>query len=139
MPALGSKLGIVEKSIDLAAAQTAKGSALAAGDIIEAISLPKGTLVLNAGIELTTAIAGSTVLTLDVGIAAYAGDSFVDGFNAVAASAADIAASDTTAAVPAVLTAADTVDVTVASLTTTLTAGVVRVWAVVADITDLTG
>jgi hypothetical protein len=38
-----------------------------------------------------------------------------------------------------VLTAADTIDITVQAITGSLTAGVVRVWAIVADVDGLSG
>jgi hypothetical protein len=49
---------LVEKEIDLAAAATAKGSALAAADIIEAITVGANTMVMAAGMECTTTPSG---------------------------------------------------------------------------------
>lgn len=144
-PALGAKYGIVEATINLLTVSqelVAQGDGeLATGDVIQAISLPKGTLVLAAGVELVTAIAGASALTLDVGTGDDA-DQWADGFDAAAASVgglSTIPVGVTTEAKgnPKVLAAADTIDVTAAGVTGSLTAGVIRVWAAVADINDL--
>ena len=50
---------VVDKVIDFAAAATAKGSALAAADVIECISVPANTVILNAGFEVITVAGGS--------------------------------------------------------------------------------
>lgn len=141
-PALGPKVGVVEAKINLAtvsAELVAQGDGeLAATDVIQAISLPKGTVVLAAGIEVLTAVAGTSVMTLDLGVTGGDVDQWVDGFDADAAVAGDYAAATTTAP-QLVMTAADTIDVLVATMTGSLTAGVIRVWAIIADIADLAG
>jgi len=42
---------LVQNSIDFSAAVTAKGTALAAADIIEAITVPANTMILDAGLK----------------------------------------------------------------------------------------
>jgi hypothetical protein len=130
----GSVPYLVDKSIDFAAAATAKGSALAAADVIECISVPANTVILNAGIEITTLLAGeSNDTTFDLGTGVDA-DVFVDGFDADAA-AAGAYAQNAAAFQPIVVGAtADTIDITIATATTAPTSGVARVWAVLMNV-----
>jgi hypothetical protein len=119
--------------IDFAAAATAKGSALVATDVIEAISVPANTLILNAGFEVITVAGGeSNDNTLDLGTGVDA-DVFVDGFDLDAA-AAGAYAQNAAAFQPIVVGTADTIDLTIATATTAPTSGIVRVWAVLMDI-----
>jgi hypothetical protein len=122
-----------EVLIDFAVAATAKGSALAAADVIEAISVPANSMILNAGLEVITVAGGeSNDNTLDLGTGADA-DNFVDGFDLDAA-AAGAYAQNAAAFQPIVVGTADTIDLTIATATTAPTSGVVRVWAVLIDI-----
>jgi hypothetical protein len=123
-----------EVLIDFAAAATAKGSALVATDVIEAISVPTNTMILNAGFEIITVAGGeSNDNTLDLGTGADA-DVFVDGFDLDAA-AAGAYAQNAAAFQPLVVGGtADTIDLTIATATTAPTSGVVRVFAVLMDI-----
>ena len=123
-----------EVLIDFAAAATAKGSALAAADVIEAISVPANTLILNAGLEVITAAGGeSNDNTLDLGVTGVDADVFVDGFDLDAA-AAGAYAQNAAAFQPVVIGSADTIDLLIATATTAPTSGIVRVWAVLRDI-----
>lgn len=122
-----------EVLVDFAAAATAKGSALAAADVIEAISVPANTMILNAGFEVITVAGGeSNDNTLDLGTGVDA-DVFVDGFDLDAA-AAGAYGQNAAAFQPIVVGTADTIDLTIATATTAPTSGVVRVWAVLIDI-----
>ena len=122
-----------EVLIDFAAAATAKGSALVATDVIEAISVPANSMILNAGLEVITVAGGeSNDTTVDLGTATDA-DNFVDGFDLDAA-AAGAYAQNAAAFQPIVVGTADTIDLTIATATTAPTSGVVRVWAVLIDI-----
>lgn len=130
----GSVPYLVDKLVDFAAAATAKGSALAASDVIEAISVPANTVILNAGIEIVTVLGGeSSDNTFDLGTGVDA-DNFVDGFDADAA-AAGAYAQNAAAFQPIVVGAtADTIDITIATATTAPTSGVARVWAVLMNV-----
>ena len=127
----------VEVEVDFAAALASKGAALAATDVIEAIAVPAGTMVLNAGVEVVTA-ADSQTLTVDVGVTGVDPDVFVDGFNAKGA--AGTYSQNPAAFQPVVIGGtADTVDVLLATLTddtgnAPLTTGALRVWAVLVDV-----
>lgn len=126
-----------EVDIDLADAATEKGSALAAADVIQAIDLAPGSVVIAAGLEVKTANSGSSVLTLDLGVTGIDVDAYVDGFDFVAAVAGDYAQQPAAYQPIVIGNTADTLDLLIASLTTTNTGGVVRVWAIVGTIEDL--
>lgn len=120
---------LVAVDIDFAAAATAKGSALAAADIIEAISVDGPTLVLGAGIVATTAdTGGSSDVALDLGVTGADPDFWVDGFDWDAAAAGDVALPATASGVR-LLGADDTIDLLIQAATTVPTAGTVTVWA----------
>lgn len=131
---VGSVPYLVDVTIDFAAAATAKGSALAADDVIEALSVPVNTVILNAGLEVITALGGeSNDTTFDLGTAVDA-DVFVDGFDADAA-AAGAYAQNAAAFQPLVVgSTADTIDITIVTATTAPTSGVVRVWAILMNV-----
>ena len=131
---VGSVPYLVDVTIDFAAAATAKGSALAAADVIEALSVPVNTVILNAGLEVITALGGeSNDTTFDLGTAVDA-DVFVDGFDADAA-AAGAYAQNAAAFQPLVVgSTADTIDITIATATTAPTSGEVRVWAILMNV-----
>jgi hypothetical protein len=125
---------VVEKTIDFAVATTAKGSALAAADVIEAIDVPAQSVVLNAGYEVTAAITGD--VTIDLGVTGVDADVFVDGAVLAAATTVGTFAQNAAAYQPVVLGAADTVDLLIAGSTAAISAGKVRVWALVVDVSD---
>lgn len=123
-----------EVLIDFAAAATAKGSALAAADVIEAISVPANTIILNAGLEVVTVAGGeSNDTTVDLGVTTTEPDNFIDGFDLDAA-AAGAYAQNAAAFQPLVIGTADTIDLLIATATTAPTSGVVRVFAILMDI-----
>jgi hypothetical protein len=125
---------LVDVTIDFAAAATAKGSALAAADVIECINVPANTLILNAGFEVVTVLAGeSNDNTFDLGVTGVDADVFVDGFDADAA-AAGAYAQNAAAFQPVVIATADTIDLLIATATTAPTSGEVRVWAVLINV-----
>jgi hypothetical protein len=124
-----------EVLIDFAAAATAKGSALAAADVIEAISVPADTIILNAGLEVITVAGGeSNDTTVDLGVTTTEPDIFIDGFDLDAA-AAGAYAQNAAAFQPIVIGGtADTIDLLIATATTAPTSGVVRVFAILMDV-----
>lgn len=125
---------VVRTTIDLAEAATAKGSALAAADVIEALDIPVGTVILSAGIKVITAQTGSSVLTLDLGVTGIDADVFADGFDLVAATAGTYSQTPAAFQTVAIGATADTLDVLIATLTTTNTGGTFEVWAVLVDV-----
>lgn len=127
----------VQNFIDFAAAATEKGSALAAADVIEAIAVPAGTMIVNAGIQVVTAAGGESAdNALDLGVTGVDADVFVDGFDLDAA-AAGAWTQNPAAYQPIVIGAtADTIDVLIQAATTAPTSGVIRVWAILCDVND---
>ena len=124
---------MVQTTLNWATALSDKGSALAAADVIPVIAVPKGTMVLNAGIEVDTATDGST-FTVDLGM--VDADVFVDGFDAT--SAAAVVAQNPAAYQPVMAVADDNIDVTIATLSGgAVSSGKFRVWAVLMDCTDM--
>jgi len=97
---------------------------------VTAISLPANSLVLAAGVVTTVALAGSTGYTIDLSV-----DS-ADVVSALDIQAATVGAITTEAAVPTPVVAANTLDV-VATVTGTATAGAVRVWALMLDMSTI--
>jgi hypothetical protein len=67
----------VMNEVDLAAVTTAKGSAIANGDIVNVINVPKDTILHGALAQVVTAANTSTGATFDLDVAE--GDDFVDG------------------------------------------------------------
>lgn len=130
----GSVPYLVDVVVDFAVAATEKGSALAAADVIECISVPTNTCILNAGLEVITAAGGeSNDTTYDLGVTGIDADVFVDGFDGDAA-AAGAYAQNAAAFQPVVIGTADTIDLLIATATTAPTSGKVRVWAVLMNV-----
>ena len=105
----------------------------AANDIVQFLNIPAETCVMAAGLEVLTA--SSSGVTLDLGWTATSGnlatdiDRFVDGHDSTSAGIAAVVAAT---AGWVTYKAADTIDVKV--LGAQDTAGKVRVWAVMCDI-----
>jgi len=124
---------MVQTTLNWATALSDKGGALAASDVVPVIAVPKGTMVLNAGIEVDTQTDGST-FTVDLGM--VDADVFVDGFDAT--SAAGVVAQNPAAYQPVMAVADDNIDVTIATLSGgAVSSGKFRIWAVLMDCTDM--
>tara|TARA_B100000035_G_scaffold116309_1_gene98574 strand:+ start:96 stop:578 length:483 start_codon:yes stop_codon:yes gene_type:complete len=124
---------MVQTTLNWATALSDKGTALAAADVVPVIAVPKGTMVLNAGIEVDTQTDGST-FTVDLGMVDP--DVFVDGFDAT--SAAGVVAQNPAVYQPVMAVADDNIDVTIASLSGgAVSSGKFRIWAVLMDCTDM--
>ena len=125
---------MVETTLNWATALSDKGSALAAADVVPVIAVAKGTMILNAGIEVDTATDGST-FTVDLGTGVDP-DVFVDGFDGT--SAAAVVAQNPAVYQPVMAVADDNIDVTIATLSGgAVTSGKFRVWAVLMDCTEM--
>ena len=124
-PANGRTPYLVENTIDVSAINGDSGAAQ--NDIIQCLDIPAETLIMEAGIEVVTALSSS--VTMDLGITGgdidrYAdGDTNATGFSAPTATARTIVAS------------ADTLDVLV--LSANATAGKIRVFAVLCDVSGI--
>ena len=128
---------VVENTISLAAAVTAKGSALAASDVIEALQIPAQSIVLAAGFEVITAATGSC--TVSLGVTGVTAAAYVSAFAVTGSASVGDYATPATAGYPIVTKAADTLDLLLVTETTTLSAGSIRVFAVIVDAADKVG
>jgi hypothetical protein len=128
---------VIEATLNFATATTTKGSALAATDVIEVLDIPAESVVLSAGYEVTAAITGD--VTVDVGVTGIDADNFIDGATLANATAVGTYAQQAAAFQPIILQSADTLDVLIATSTTAISAGSIRVWAVVCSVSDRVG
>jgi len=122
---------MVEQTIDLTA------NSIAPGDVVQALTVPANTKIITAGIQVTasatqntgtdaTAILGTAVDDNEY-VAAFDIDGAADGAYAPSA----------TVAGDVVITSADTLDVTLAGSGASFTAGTLRVYAVMMDVSAL--
>tara|TARA_R110002110_G_scaffold7042_2_gene34975 strand:- start:509 stop:1009 length:501 start_codon:yes stop_codon:yes gene_type:complete len=150
-PALGAKIGVIENEIDLAtisAELVAQGDGvLATADAIEAINLPQGSVVLSAGIEVTETVVGATALEVGLGVTGGDVDQFVTNVDVGASTTyvltdylpPNAAGGPWVVGTGAAGAVTDTLDILLGTVTGTVTAGKLRVWAVIADVAGLDG
>jgi len=141
---LRGSLVTLQNDIDLADAILQNGgTALAANDIIEAIAVPANTLILHAGFEVVTAMAGTTTdSSIHVGITGTDVDIFATAFDLDGASVGDhtpaITSSGVCSNLPVFTASADTIDVEIHASGGTITGGIIRVYAVCVMMDDVT-
>ena len=116
---------LVENTIDVSAVNGDAGSAN--GDILYAIDIPAETLIMEAGIEVITALSSSA--TMDLGITGGDVDNFVDGDTNATGYAT------LTATARLVVASADTLDILTGGANSA--AGKVRIWAVMCDVSGI--
>jgi len=124
----------VSVDLDFAAITTARSAAgataFSTGDSLEVINLPAKTLILAAGIDVTTA--DGTASTVDLGYTGGDVDAWIDGADANAVgSELGIGTLSVTRAAGCYNASADTLDLLM--LTAPQDASVMRVWAVLVD------
>ena len=124
-PSNGRTPYLVENTIDISAINGDSGAAQ--NDVLQAMDIPAETVIMEAGIEVITACSSS--VTLDLGITGGDVDIYTDGdtnatgYSALTATARHVAA------------AADTLDVLVLSAASS--AGKIRVWAIMCDVSGI--
>ena len=124
-PSNGRTPYLVENTIDVSAVNGDSGAAQ--NDVLQAMDIPAETVIMEAGIEVITACSSS--VTLDLGITGGDVDIYTDGdtnatgYSTLTATARHVAA------------AADTLDVLVLSAASS--AGKIRVWAVMCDVSGV--
>ena len=124
-PSNGRTPYLVENTIDISAINSAAGTA--DGDVVQCLDIPAETLIMQAGVEVLTALSGS--VTIDLGITGGDVDNFVDGdTNATGYSVL-------TATANQVIASADTLDALLAGAASS--AGKIRVWAVLCDVSGI--
>ncbi len=124
-PSNGRTPYLVENTIDVSAVNSDSGAAQ--NDVLQAMDIPAETVIMEAGIEVLTALSSS--VTLDLGITGGDVDIYTDGdtnatgYSTLTATARHVAAS------------ADTLDVLV--LSAAAAAGKIRVWAIMCDVSGI--
>jgi len=133
--ARGRQPYMVQNTINMANTGVTNASA----DIIQAITIPADTVVLNAGMEIMTAMSGDSGsdTTFDLGVTGTEPDIFADGFDADSGTAAGTYSVNAADFRPLITESADTIDVLIKTATTAPTAGKVRVWAIMMDVSDV--
>ena len=124
-PSNGRTPYMVENTIDVSAINADSGAAQ--NDIIQCLDIPAETLIMEAGVEVITALSSSA--TIDLGITGGDADRYVDGdTNATGFSTL-------TATARVIVSSADTLDALIAGAASS--AGKIRVFAVLCDISGI--
>ena len=123
---------MIQKTVDL----TAQAISCTAGDIVQCVTIPANTKIMSAGVEVVASATMNTgtdaTVILGTGadnneyVAAFDIDGAADGAYAPSATVAD----------DIVLSSADTLDLTFAGAGATFSAGKLRVYAVLMDVSD---
>lgn len=132
----GTQPYLAWKTVTGAAAAAEKGSALAAADVIQFLNIPANTIVHWARLYVTTGDTGTT-LTMDLGYGSNV-DVFTDGASAVAAAQGAWGALGTNGKINGttsnLFTAADTLDIVLATETDSNDDWVVQVVVCMSDL-----
>ena len=133
-PSNGRTPYMVENTIDVSAINGDSGSAQ--NDVLQCIDVPAETLIMAAGVEVLTACSSSVVI--DIGVTGSSAgfsdpDAFVDAYDATGAAYAPRDVAD--AAPMLTIKTADTIDALMAGGASS--AGKIRVWAVLCDISGI--
>ena len=124
-PANGRTPYLVENTIDVSAVNSDSGTA--DGDILQVLDIPAETLIMEAGVEVITALSSSA--TIDLGITGGDPDRYVDGDT----NATGFSTLTNTARV--IVASADTLDAKIAGAASS--AGKIRVFAVLCDVSGI--
>ncbi len=123
---------MVQKTIDL----TAQAIDCSAGDVVQCITIPANTRVIHAGVQVVLSATQNTGTDATVTLGTAVDDNeWVAAFDIDGAADGAYAPSATPAG-DIVLATADTLDLTFAGSGATFTAGTLRVYAVLMDISD---
>ena len=124
---------MVQKTIDL----TAQAIDCSAGDVVQCLTIPANTRVIHAGFQVVESATQNTGTDATATLGAADADEFVAAFDIDGA--ADLAyAPSATPAADVTLATADTLDLTFAGSGATFTAGKLRVYAWMVDVSDQT-
>ena len=122
----------LDMTIDL----TAQAISSTAGDVVQCLTIPANTRVLHAGLQVVTSATMNTGTNATASLGAADADEFVATFDIDGAADGAYAPSATPAG-DVTLTTADTLDVTFAGDGATYSAGKLRVYAVMLDVSDM--
>jgi len=121
----------VELSIDL----TAQAIDCSSGDVVQCITLPANTHIVHAGVQVVESATMNTGTNATIILGAADVDEYVTAFDIDGAS--DLAyAPSVTPSAEVVLSSADTLDLTFAGSGATFTAGKLRVYALLMDVSE---
>ena len=135
-PAHGSGgIGRQPYYIDMTVDLTAQAISSTAGDVVQCLTIPANTRVLHAGLQVVTSATMNTGTNATASLGAADADEFVATFDIDGAADGAYAPSATPAA-DVTLASADTLDVTFAGDGATYSAGKIRVYAVMMDVSD---
>lgn len=123
---------LVEKTIDCSTLAASKGSAIAAADVLQVIRIPAESIVLCAGLEVVTAVNGSSDQSIGLGDSGST-SRWVSAFDLDAATAGSHAPMVVASTNPTVFGTTSTVDIIVTAATTFATTGIIRVYALMVD------
>ena len=133
---------VLEKELDIAKL-VADGtfSNVTSGDVFQVLEIPANTIVITAGANVTTAFTGGSAAA-DIDFAG--GDDIVDGGDLTSTGylaagtngQANIVNTGAANTFTALISTADTIDVTISATDTNCVSGVLRVYAVLADISS---
>jgi hypothetical protein len=122
---------MVENTLDIVATTVDPSS----GDVVQAITIPAGTKILAAGLEVVESATMNTGTDATVTVGAADADEYVTSFDIDGAADGAYAPSVTVSA-DVVLSSADTLDVTFAGTGASFTAGKLRVYAIMMDVSS---
>ena len=136
-PAHGSGGGgrqpyMVQMTVDV----TAQAISSTAGDVVQCLTIPANTRVLHAGFQVVTSATMNTGTNATASLGAADADEWVATFDIDGAADGAYAPSATPAG-DITLATADTLDLTFAGDGATYTAGKIRVYAVMLDVSDM--
>ena len=121
----------VELSIDL----TAQAIDCSSGDVVQCITLPANTHIVHAGVQVVESATMDTGTNATITLGAADADEYVTAFDIDGAS--DLAyAPSVTPSAEVVLATADTLDLVFAGDGATFTAGKLRVYALLMDVSE---
>ena len=108
------------------------------GSTIEAVNIPANSICMFAGIEVMTALTNTASdATVDLGLSGGDADAWVDGFDIDGASAGAYSSVLVATANPQIVDAATPLKMTFVGTAGTISAGVLRVFAIVMPVGDL--
>ena len=123
---------MIQKTIDL----TAQAISCTAGDVVQCLTIPANTRVLHAGFQVVLSATMNTGTNATATLGAADADEFVAAFDIDGAADGAYAPSATPAG-DITLATADTLDLTFAGDGATFSAGKIRVYAILADVSDM--
>ena len=136
LPATGnSNRGRMPYQVELIIDLTAQAIDCSSGDVVQCITLPANTHILHAGVQVVASATQNTGTDATVTLGAADADEYVTAFDIDGAS--DLAyAPSVTPSAEVVLATADTLDLTFAGSGATFTAGKLRVYALLMDVSE---